>query len=39
MIADAIAIAARSRGHLAADAAGVLALFLLLTGALHLAAL
>jgi hypothetical protein len=38
MIAEAIAIAARSRRHLMMDAAGVAALFLMLVGALHLAA-
>ena len=38
MIADAIAIVARSRRHLLQDAAGVAALFLMLLGTLHLAA-
>ena len=39
MIAQAFAIATRSRRHLIQDAAGVAGLFALLIGALHLAAL
>ncbi len=38
MIADAFAIATRSRRHLMHDAAGVAGLFALLIGALHLTA-
>lgn len=38
MIADALAIAARSRRHLMQDAAGVAGLFAVLVGALHLTA-
>lgn len=38
MIAEILAVAARSRRHLMQDAAGVAALFALLIGALHLTA-